>query len=142
MRSDNRQKRRGTALIYVVVSAVAMTALLTLAVDLAHARVVKSQLQAAADAAARYAVTGLWTGQATGNATAAAAAQYADGSPVAVLPADVVTGTSANGVYTPGGANPDSVQATLARTAARGTPVPHWWGRLMGKNQSHLTPSA
>src|SRR5258708_6937726 len=93
----NNSKLRGTVLIYVLIAMVAFTAMMSLVVDVAHARLVKTQLQGAADAAARHGVTGLWAGNATSNALAAAAYWSVDGSAVVLQSSDVITGTWVGG---------------------------------------------
>lgn len=133
-------KRRGTVLVYTAVALVAFTALMSVVVDVAHARLVKAQLQGTADAAARHAVTGLWKGAATSNATAAAAEQSVEGSGVVLLAADVKTGTWAGNAFVAGpAASSDSVEVTARRAAARGTAVQLWWGQLIGKTTADVT---
>jgi Flp pilus assembly protein TadG len=53
MKPRNHKRPRGMVLIYVMVAMVATTALVSLAVDVSHVRLVKIQLQGAADAASR-----------------------------------------------------------------------------------------
>src|SRR3954464_3731204 len=55
-------RRRGMSLIYMAVAVPVLAGFCSLAVDWARVQLVKSELQAAADAAARYAVTGLADG--------------------------------------------------------------------------------
>lgn len=67
--------RRGSALVYVTLGMVVLIGFASLAVDYARVQLVKGELQAAADAAARHAVTGLRTDTNTAKANAIAAAQ-------------------------------------------------------------------
>lgn len=136
-------------MVYVTVAMTAFTALVSLAVDLAHARLVKAQLQCAADAAARYAATGLATGvtAAQNNAVSAAAANTADGTSISVDPHnDVDFGTWSSGTFTvlTGAArsSANAVRVTARRTAASGTPVSLSFGGLIGKTTSDVTASA
>lgn len=71
-------------LIYVMFAMIAFVLFASLAVDVGHARTTKSQLQFAADAAARAACQDLPSGVSTAQTTAVsmAAQNYADGTPV------------------------------------------------------------
>ena len=51
--------RRGSSLVYLSVTMVTLIAFCSLGVDVARVQTVKTELRRAADAAARYAVTGL-----------------------------------------------------------------------------------
>jgi len=132
-------RRNGSVLAYIAIAMVAFSALVSLAIDLAHVRLDKMQLQFAADAAARSGVSGLISGTAMNNAISAAASLSADATPVVVLPADVVLGTWANSVFTPGGTPANAVSVTVARTAARGNAVVVWWGSLIGITSCDVT---
>ena len=135
--------RRGSALVYLSVTLVALLAFASLAVDLGRVQVARNELQLAADAAARHAAAGLETGVATAqaNAVAAAADNKADGSPV-VLDAntDIEFGTWNNATrppFTPltGAARSaaDAIRVTARRSAARGTGVPLLFARVLGR---------
>ena len=135
-------------MVYVTVAMTAFTALVSLAVDLGHARVVKAQLQCAADAAARYAVTGLTTSvsSAQNNAVSAAAANKADGASISVDPNnDVDFGTWSNGTFTVltgvSRSNANAVRIWARRTAATGNPVSLSFGGLIGKTTCDVTAS-
>ena len=141
--------RRGSTVVYVIVAMTAFTALVSLAVDLGHARLVKAQLQCAADAAARYAATGLSASVTTAqnNAVSAAAANNADGASVSVDPNnDVDFGTWSGGTFTilTGAArsNANAVRVWVRRTAANGNPVSLSFGGLIGKNTCDVQVSA
>ena len=73
--------RRGTVLIYTTVGMIVFVLFASFAIDVAHVRVVKSELQTAADAAARAACVALpnGTAAATSAAVSTAAANSADG---------------------------------------------------------------
>src|ERR1700704_4124487 len=90
-----RLDRRGAVLLYVTVTMTAFSAVISLGVDVAHVRLVKVELQQAADAAALHAgevLTGGSTG-AQSYAISAALANYADGSSVTVTSSDITYGT-------------------------------------------------
>src|SRR5438309_1317099 len=77
--------RRGMALVYMSVAIVVVSAFASLGVDFARVELAKTELQRAADAAARYAVNGLPTpGQVQNNAVAVAAQNLVDGSSLAL----------------------------------------------------------
>src|SRR4051794_29896553 len=138
----NIYSRRGAVLIYVAVAMIAFTALTSLVIDIAHLRVVKTQLQFAADSAARNAAVGLSSGSAKNNAIAAAALMNADGSSVVLQPTDIVIGTWSTSGFSPGGASPNAVKVTAARSAARGNAVPVWGGAIIGKTSAGVTATA
>jgi hypothetical protein len=137
-----KKHRRGSVLIYVAVAMIAFTALVSLVVDIAHLRVVKMQLQFAADSAARSAAVNLSNGTPTSSAIAAAALVNVDGSPVVIQASDVVVGTWSGTSFTAGGASPNAVQVTVPRTSARGNSVAVWWGAIMGKSSADITATA
>src|SRR6185312_2217373 len=88
-------KRHGTALIYMTVGMVIFAGVVSLGVDVAHVRIVKSQLQCAADAAARAACQNLPNGVSAAQNAAVdiASKNYADGKPVVLNPnTDVIFG--------------------------------------------------
>lgn len=135
----NRTARPGAVLVYVSLSIIAFVAIASLAVDLAHMRVVKSQLQFAADSAARYAVTGISTSTSANRAISAAASITVDGTAVVVGNSDVVVGTWSGSAFTAGGTTPNAVKVTAARSAARGNATSLWWGSLFGKSSCDIT---
>jgi len=137
--ANTRTSRSGAVLVYVSLSIIAFVAIASLAVDLAHMRLVKSQLQFAADSAARYGVTGLSTSTSATRAISAAASITVDGSAVAVTNADVVIGTWSGSAFTVGGATPNAVKVTVARSAERGNATSLWWGALFGKSSCDIT---
>src|SRR5207237_1633805 len=97
-----RRAGRGSALVYVTASLVALMAFASLAVDLGRVYVVRSELQLAADAAARYGAAGLPSGTATAenNAITAAGDNKADGTRVTITASDVEFGTWNSGTRT------------------------------------------
>jgi hypothetical protein len=132
-------RSRGSVLIYTVVSLVGVASVISLALDSAHVRMVKTQLQCAADAAARAGAQNLQSGvsAAQSAAVAAAAANSADGSSVVLnLTTDIDLGVWSNGSFTAlaGGAQSgaNAVRVRAARTAAKGTPVGSIFGAFLG----------
>jgi len=141
--------RHGTVMIYTTIGMVAFAGFVSLGVDAAHVRMVKTQLQAAADAAARYAATGLQTSGVTSaknNAVSVAGDNTADGSPVVVDPnndVDFGTWDSTAQTFTvltgAAQANANAVRVTCRRTAARSNPVSLTFGSIVGKSQFDVT---
>jgi Flp pilus assembly protein TadG len=131
--------RRGFALLYTVVALVGFTAMVTLGVDLAHVRMVKIQLQGAADYAARAGARVLSSGvTAVQNAVvASAAANTADGASVVVDPNnDIDFGTWSNGTFTvltgASQSSANAIRVRCAHTAAKGNAVNVIFGSLIG----------
>lgn len=122
----------------------------SLAVDLGRVYVVRSELQLAADAAARFAAAGLKTGVTAAhlNAVDAADDNKADGSPVLLRQEDVELGLwdSTTRRFTPligtarSGAN--AVRVTARRTSGRGDAVPLTWGGVIGMRTCDVTVTA
>jgi hypothetical protein len=142
-------RKRGAALIYVAVALTGLTALTSLAVDLAHVRLVKLQLQCAADSSSRSAARSLryGTGTAQSAAVSAAHACIADGVGVIVDPAqDVDMGLWANNTFTvlsgPALSNVNAVRVRCVHTAARGNPVAVFFGSLLGLAKQDVSAQA
>jgi Flp pilus assembly protein TadG len=131
--------RRGAVFLYFLLGIMMFTAMVSLGVDVAHVRVVRNQLQGAADLAARAAALALQNGvTATQNAAVAvAAANKADGVGVVLdTTSDIEFGTWSNGTFTvlsgAARANARAVRITAARTAAKGNAVRLMFGTLIG----------
>jgi Flp pilus assembly protein TadG/formylmethanofuran dehydrogenase subunit C len=124
----------GLTLVYTICAMMALLALTSLAVDLARVQLCKTELQQAADAAARYAVHGIADGTYRSKAQAAAAENSCDGSPVTLLTQDVELGTWSGGTFTPGGSSPNAIRITARRAASRGNAIPLAFGRIVGVN--------
>jgi len=138
-------------LAYVAVATVALLAVCSLAVDLGRVRLVKAELQLAADAAARHAVVGLPNGYLTAEDRAVDAADdnKADGTAVVLNRAqDLEYGTwdAYTRAFTPlQGARRDdatAVRVTARRTSARGDAVPLVLARAIGMSTCDATASA
>lgn len=131
----------GNVLVYSTVMLVALVGVISLAVDWGRVQLAKTELQAAADAAARYGVTGLSSGVNTvqSRVAAAAAQNKADGVAVEIENSDiefgvwdpllkeftVLTGSQRNGAT--------AIRVTARRTAARGNAIPLIWGAVIGR---------
>lgn len=128
-------RRRGATLVYAAIALTATTALASLAVDYGRAQLVKTQLQTAADAAARHAVGGLADDTWLSRAQQAAAENGADGTAVILQAGDVQTGAwdSQSGVFTPGATPANALRVTARRSASRGDAVPTVFGALFGR---------
>jgi Flp pilus assembly protein TadG len=136
------RNRRGTAIIYCTVLMVLMCAFVAFAVDIGRARLAKTELQRAADAATLYGAYGLTKnlsqGQIKQRCVDAAADNKCDGTPIALNAAqDVEFGTWDPGVGSftpvsdPSGAT--AIRVTAQRTFARGNPIPTTFARILGQ---------
>lgn len=137
-------RRRGSVAVYTVVTLVALSGIISLAVDLGRVRLVKGELQAAADSAARAAAMKLTYSvqQAKDAAVATAALNYADGSSVALqVNQDVEFGTwdAATQSFTvltgvaQAGAN--AVRVTAKRTQSRQSAITLTFAPVIGKTR-------
>jgi len=152
MRSASSSSLRpGAVLVYVTVAMVAFCAFVSLAVDAAHVRVVKKQLQFAADAAARAGCGSLPDGIKTAQDVAAAAAgqNVADGTSVIIDEKnDIVFGVWDPRVKTftavSGGARSgaNAVQVNPARSAAKGNAVSLAFAKLLGEGTFDVRAAA
>lgn len=146
-----RPVRAGTVLIYVTVAMAIFAGLVSLAVDVGHVRLVKTQLQTAADAAARYGIIGLSvnTTTAKNNAITAARLNTADGASVILDPnTDVEFGTwdaSARRFTLLSGVaqnTANAIRITARRTSATGNPVSVLWAAALGRRSSDVQAQA
>jgi len=132
------------AMIYTVISMTALFGLLSLAVDMSRVRLVKSDLQDAADAAARYAVTGLSNSTAVTRAQQVAIENTVDGIPHVLDASDVETGVwnVSTRVFTPTNVAPNAVRVTARCLASRGNGVDMWFAQIIGVNEVDVKASA
>jgi len=137
--------------VYAIIAMSALIALSSLAVDYGRVQVAKYELQRAADAGARAAVSGISAGISSAQTLAVnyAASNTADGSAVSVDPnTDVEFGTwdSVAETFTVltgaarSGAN--AIRVTAHRTAARGNPVPTSIGAMIGRGTCDVKASS
>ncbi|MFT3785638.1 MAG: pilus assembly protein TadG-related protein [Tepidisphaeraceae bacterium] len=117
-----RRAARGNVLVYSAVLSTVIFGFGAFAVDYGRRELVRSEMQYAADAAARYAVQGISDNTATSKAIAAAAQNSADGTAISISSSDVVVGTynTTTGLFTAGGASPNAVKVTVARRNGSG----------------------
>ncbi|HEY7116509.1 MAG TPA: pilus assembly protein TadG-related protein [Tepidisphaeraceae bacterium] len=130
-------------MVYVVVMMTVLFAFASLSADVGRVYLAKSQLQTAADAAARAACQALPNGGASAARKAAKDAakdNLCDTDPVSLDPnKDLTFGNwdTASRTFTPMAAgsedNANSVKVTLSRTAANGNPIPLIYGRAVGQ---------
>src|SRR5438477_10757356 len=85
-------RRKGVAVLYLVVAFALICLLVSFGVDLGRVQLAKTELQRATDAAARYAVTGLMNNTAVAKAISAGGNNAVDGSAVVIASADVIQG--------------------------------------------------
>jgi hypothetical protein len=127
---------------------VALCAMASFAVDMGRVVVVKTQLRAAADAAAlgaaRYVLADLATARNAGISTAHA--NFADGSPVILASSDIefIRWDEDTRTYVPASSSvpANAVKVTVYRTTARGNPVKLPFAQLIGANTCNVTASA
>ncbi|MDB5297691.1 MAG: wapA 1 [Phycisphaerales bacterium] len=145
------KSRHGAVLIYAIVSMVLLLLMGTLAVDWGRAQLVKTELQSAADAAARYGVAGLKQDVATATTQAkyAAGLNTADGKAVVLTTAeDVEFGTwdpatrSFEALSGTAQVSATAVRVTTRRVKGRNNAIPVTFGRYLKLGDSEVTTSA
>jgi hypothetical protein len=143
-RSQVFGRRRGMALVYVIVAMMAMVGFCSLAVDFGRVETAKTALRSTADAVAMYAVQGISDGTYVARAIQAGAENRVDGSPVVVQSGDVTLGTWTlpDGPFSAGGSSPNAIQVKLYRTKARGTAIPLTFAALVGQSSCNVTATA
>lgn len=144
-------RSRGFAVLYLAIALTALMGVASLAVDFGRVQNVKSELRAAADAAARYAAIGLniSVAEAMNRAVQAVADNRADGQTIAFnVSTDLEFGIwePSTGTFTPLTRNfwqsATAVRVTLRRTKAHNNPVPLTFARVVGKNDIDVTAQA
>ncbi len=131
----------GNACIAGVVTLIALMGMTSLVVDYGRYLATKAELQAAADAAAMYAVRGLHDNTAVAKAQAAASENRADTSSVALLASDVRVGqwNKQTKVFVAGATPYNAVEVTAHRISSRNNAVPLVFGHLIGKSSVDLS---
>ena len=143
-----RRRHRGVAVVYVGVGIVVLLGMCSLAVDYGMVQTAKTELRAAADAAARAAAAGIATSvsQAQTNAINIAAANKCAGTAVTITNSDIDFGTWSAGTFTvlSGAArsNANAIRINAKRTSANGNPVNLLFARAVGKSTCDVTASA
>src|SRR4051794_33488600 len=105
-----RYSRRGSVMIYTAIALPVLMGVCLLAVDLGRVQLAKMELTRAADAAARYAVTGVSDGTALTKANWIGAQNTVAGQGLTFAAGDVKIGTWASNAFTPNGSSPNAVR--------------------------------
>jgi Flp pilus assembly protein TadG len=138
--------RNGAAVIYMFLCMVPIIACGSLAVDLGHVMLVKTQLQGAVDAAARSAAQNLLSGGSSSSASSAAiscaAVNKVDSVSQTLLSTDVVIGNWSSNNFTAAGTPSNAVRVTGYRKSARGTAVQLTLLTIIGRGTFDLSASS
>jgi putative Flp pilus-assembly TadE/G-like protein len=143
-----RANRRASVMIYLIITMTVLVGFCAMAVDLTRTEVAKTELQRAADAAARAAVANLYAGNtAAQNAAVAVAAQMSvDGVPVTLTAASdiqFINWTSASSYTVVSNASAaNAVRVYARRTTANGNPIPMLFAGILGKPTIDVWASA
>jgi Flp pilus assembly protein TadG len=145
-------RRRGATFVYCAILMLVLTACASLAVDLGRVQLAKTELQQAADAAARYGALSLdniieGESAAKANAISAAGANRADGQAVTLHATEdiqYVVWNPTSRTYTvtsdPDAAN--ALRVTARRTAARGNAVPLLFAKVLGRPTCNVSATS
>ena len=137
-------RRRGVVVFYASAMLVAIIAIVSFAVDWGRVQTAKTELQDAADAAARYAAAGLFDGTHVAKALAVGAQNKVDGTALSLTASDVTVGYwNVNArTFTAAGSPTNAVRVVGRRTSALGNPVPLVFGKLVGANSVDVTATS
>jgi Flp pilus assembly protein TadG len=147
MRSQ-QHRNAGVTIVYTAVAMVALCAIISLALDYGRVQLVKTELQRAADAAARYGASGMrnvlnGTSAAAANAIAAAADNKADGTPVVLQSSDdeliIWNSTNKTATVTSDPLAANAVRVTARRTKAAGNAIPMSFASVVGFKSCDVT---
>jgi hypothetical protein len=144
-RSARAGRPTGAALVWAAVALTLFCAIALVGADLGRVHLVKTELQRAADAAARAAAAQLpETSAARLEAQSLAGLHQADGQPVMVVAGDVAFGRwdGAAQLLDTSSPTPDAVSVTCRRAASRGNAVPLLFGAVVGVREVDLSASA
>src|SRR5947207_929561 len=134
-----QQYRRGSTLLFVVIGMTALMAFLSLAIDFGRVQVVKTELQRAADAGARYGAVGLRTDFTTAqsNAMTAARENMADDF-TPVIPSSVEKGywDASAGSFIPDGTPTNALRVIATRS------VPLFFMQVLGRQSETVTATS
>jgi Flp pilus assembly protein TadG len=145
--SRNSIRRRGAAMVYVMIIIPAAFAFCALGVDAGHCILVKNQLQNAADAAALAGALKMGTSMnaAIAAATTSAASNKANGTPVVLVSStDIqflhwVSKSNYTVVSAGNYATANAIRVTTRRAASAGTAVSMFFGGMVGIGSSDVT---
>lgn len=138
-------RSRGVSLVWISVAMVILTAFASLGVDLARVHLAKTELQRAADAAARAGVVKFPDRSAVRTEAGRIAEMHeADGSKVVLQSADVQFGAwdATRKTLNTASTSPNAVRIIAARTASRGNGVPLMFGSLLRLPSIDVAPQA
>jgi Flp pilus assembly protein TadG len=130
-----RRRHAGAIIIYIAVIMVALTAMVSLAVDFGHVEVAKIELQRAADAIARYSAAGLADDSVVTKANTAATDNLVDGAALTLQGSDIQTGIwdSASNTFTPTAVNPNAVRIAAECSQVRNTGIATPFAGILGR---------
>lgn len=141
-----RLRQPAMMLIWFTIMLAALMAFVSLGVDLGRVQLAKTELQRAADAAARYGASGIDQGSTTvaSRAITAAADNTADGQSIVLQNADVQVGmwNSTSKTFTSGGTPNNAVRVTVRRTASRGNAIPLLFAKVLGLTSCDVTATS
>jgi Flp pilus assembly protein TadG len=145
------RRRRGTVILYAAVGMIALCGMVSLGVDVGRVQIARSQLQAAADAAARYGVTGVKheindVNASEGMARALLRENKIDASYLLDTQSTVEYGEWSTSTRKFKNKNEtekrNAVRVTVRCNAATGTAIPLVFGTLIGKPTQDITATA
>src|SRR5688572_28126062 len=124
----------GVIIPLVLVVLVALLAFASLAVDYGRVRLARAELQAAADAAARYAALGISNSTLDAKGIDAANDNTVDSSTLVLTNNDIDLGywNVTTKTFTEGGSPSNAVRVTASRTESNGNAVPLVFGQIIG----------
>lgn len=137
-------RNSGAVLIWMTLCILALIGFAALAIDIGRLRLVKSELQVAADAAARAAGNGLWDGTAEHRAKSVAKANSAGGEKVKLKDEDMEWGhwDFEKRVFTPDGEPRNALRVVARRTREHGDPLPMIFAAALGIATSDVQAEA
>src|SRR4051812_2448657 len=109
----------GVTMLYTVVAIVVLTGIMSFGIDFAHVQLVKTELQRAADAAARYGAAGLSSNTVATKAIDAADDNTVDGTALAITASNVTSGnwdSTLNPAFDSTRTPVNAVKVTISRT--------------------------
>lgn len=128
----NRTSRRGLTFIYCTVSMTVLIGFVAFCVDFSRVRTAKSELQAAADAAAFNGANGLIDGTYYAKAAAVASENQCDGIAVTLAPADVTAGNWTNSTFTANGSPRNAIRVSVVRGTSSNNAVSTPFANALG----------
>ncbi len=144
--SKTNRSRRGAIAVLTAVMLVMMLGMIALAVDVGYLSVARTQLQAAADAAALAAAAVSNSDRATVQGVAQTYASYNQvaGRPVQLNPNDVEFGLwdAATATFTPSASINSAVRVTVRTDANSGGATPLFFARIFGRTSQDQSASA